>query len=104
VDSDEKEVMPTQIALRFDEVPITCPTQQRYHAIAPCLAGHCSPADIARHLDVSYATGARWLREFRDNREGMLVAALGCGAHIPISRRLSAGFAAAAPQSGADGE
>ena len=45
MDRDEKEVMPTQIALRFDEVPTTCPAQKRYHTIAPCLAGRCAPAD-----------------------------------------------------------
>src|SRR5215510_3876851 len=58
--------MLTQLALYFDEVPISCPAQQRYHAIAPCLAGRSSPSDIARQLDVSYATVTRWLREFRD--------------------------------------
>src|SRR5215467_15360327 len=26
-------------SLRFDEAPITCETQQRYHSISPCLAG-----------------------------------------------------------------
>ena len=59
--------MPTQLALHFDEVPISCPAQQRYHAIAPYLAGRSSPSDIARQLDVSYATVTRWLREFRDS-------------------------------------
>jgi Homeodomain-like domain len=66
VDGGEKEVMPTQIALRFDEVPITCPAQKRYHIIEPCLAGRCAPVDIARQLDISYATVTRWLCEFRD--------------------------------------
>ena len=43
--------MPTQLALCFDEVPMSCPAQQRYHAIAPCLAGRGAPAEIARqHL------------------------------------------------------
>jgi len=49
--------MPTQLALHFDEVPISCPAQQRYHAIAPCLARRSSPSGIARQLDVSYTTG-----------------------------------------------
>jgi hypothetical protein len=31
--------MIVQLALRFDEVPVTDQTQSRYHAIAPCLAG-----------------------------------------------------------------
>jgi transposase-like protein len=57
--------MPTQLVLRFDEAPISCPTQQRYHAIAHCLAGRNSPADIAHQLNISYATVTRWLREFR---------------------------------------
>jgi len=35
------------------------------------------------------------VRELKRNREGALVAALGCGANIPISRRRSAAFAAA---------
>ena len=30
--------MSIQLALHFDEVPITCETQQRYHSISPCLA------------------------------------------------------------------
>ncbi len=28
--------MPIQWSLRFDEVPITCSVQERYHAVAPC--------------------------------------------------------------------
>jgi hypothetical protein len=27
--------MPTQLALSFDAVPVTCEVQQRYHSIAP---------------------------------------------------------------------
>jgi hypothetical protein len=37
--------MPT--ALRFDQVPVTCPVQERYHTIAPCLAGLRTPAEAA---------------------------------------------------------
>jgi len=58
-----------QLALRFDEVGVNCPVQQRYHAIAPCLAGKSSPAETARSLDISYSTVTRWLRQFR--AEGM---------------------------------
>ena len=58
--------MPTQLALKFDEVPITCPAQARYHAIAPCLAGVAAPAEQARALNLGYSTVTHWLREFRD--------------------------------------
>jgi transposase/transposase InsO family protein len=58
--------MPVQLALRFDEVPVTCPVQRRYHDIAPCLAGKATPVEQARHLNLSYSTVARWLREFRE--------------------------------------
>lgn len=61
--------MSKQLALRFDEVGVNCPVQQRYHAIAPCLAGKSSPAETARSLDISYSTVTRWLRQFR--AEGM---------------------------------
>jgi hypothetical protein len=61
--------MPTQIALRFDEVPISCPAQQRYHAIAPVLAGRCGPADQAQRLHLGYSPITRRLRDFR--AEGM---------------------------------
>ncbi|MBO0722448.1 MAG: response regulator, partial [Blastocatellia bacterium] len=40
------------------------------------------------------------VRELKRNSEGMLVAVLGCGAQIPISRRRSAAFAAAVRQLG----
>jgi len=61
--------MPAQLALRFDEVPVTCSTQERYHAIAPILAGRCSPAQQAERLNLGYSTVTRWLRQFRE--EGM---------------------------------
>jgi transposase len=57
--------MPTQLALRFEEVPVTDSTQARYHAVAPCLAGKLSAADQAHALNLSYSTVARWLRQFR---------------------------------------
>jgi transposase len=59
----------TQLALRFDEVEVDCPVQQRYHAIAPCLAEKRSPAAQARSLNVAYSTVTHWLRQFR--RDGM---------------------------------
>jgi len=61
--------MSVQLALRFDEVPITCETQQRYHSISPCLAGKLSAEEQADALGLSYSTVCRWLRQFRE--EGM---------------------------------
>jgi len=61
--------MSVQLALRFDEVPITCETQQRYHSISPCLAGKRSAEEHADALGLSYSTVCRWLRKFRE--EGM---------------------------------
>lgn len=58
--------MPTQLALCFDDVPVSCEVQQKYHAIAPCLAGQISPQKQARILDISYHKVTRWIREFRD--------------------------------------
>jgi hypothetical protein len=48
--------MSVQLALRFDEVPITCETQQRYHSISPCLAGKRSAEELADALGLSYST------------------------------------------------
>jgi hypothetical protein len=59
--------MPTQLALRFDEVPVTRPTQERYHAIAPILSGRISPTGQAQNLNIGHSTITRWLREFREN-------------------------------------
>ena len=61
--------MTTQLALRFDEVPVTCQIQERYHSIAPILAGKSSPAEQAELLNLGYSTVTRWLRQFRE--EGM---------------------------------
>jgi hypothetical protein len=58
--------MPTQLALSFDAVPVTCEVQQRYHSIAPCLAGVKSPAEQAQALNLGYSTVTRWLRQFRE--------------------------------------
>src|SRR5262245_34470762 len=58
--------MPTQLALSFDAVPVTCEVQQRYHSIAPCLAGISTLAEQAQALNLGYSTVTRWLREFRD--------------------------------------
>lgn len=57
--------MPTQLAFTFDAVPVTCDIQQRYHAIAPCLAGVKTPAEQAQALNLGYSTVTRWLRDFR---------------------------------------
>lgn len=58
--------MTAQLALCFDEVPLTDKTQARYHAIAPCLAGKLSAIEQARHLNLSYQKVTRWLRDFRE--------------------------------------
>jgi transposase InsO family protein len=58
--------MPTQLALSFDAVPVTCEVQQRYHSIAPCLAGVATPTEQAQALNLGYSTVTRWLREFRE--------------------------------------
>ena len=61
--------MPVQPLLPFEDVPVTDPTQARYHAIAPCLAGKVQPGQQAKLLNLSYSTVSRWLKQFRD--EGM---------------------------------
>ncbi len=58
--------MTIQPMLPFADVPVTCQTQARYHAIAPCLA---EPKQQAKLLSLSYSTVSRWLRQFRE--EGM---------------------------------
>jgi hypothetical protein len=63
--------MSAQLPLRFDEVPVTCPVQERYHEIAPILAGKCRPAEQAESLNVGYSTVTRWLREFREVDEAV---------------------------------
>jgi len=59
-------LMSTQLALRFDEVSVTFPAQERYHTIAPILSGKCSPAEQAERLNLGYSTVTRWLRQFRE--------------------------------------
>ena len=58
--------MPTQLALTFDAVPVTCEVQERYHSIAPCLADARAPAEQAQALNLGYSTITRWLRDFRE--------------------------------------
>ena len=58
--------MPKQLRLSFDDVPLTCQAQRRYHAIAPVLAGRRTAPEQARTLDLSYGTVHRWLRRFRE--------------------------------------
>lgn len=58
--------MPEQLRLSFDDVPLTCQAQRRYHAIAPCLAGKRTASEQAKTLDLSYGTVHRWLRQFRE--------------------------------------
>jgi len=58
--------MPTQLALAFDAVPVTCEVQERYHSIAPCLADVRAPAEQAQALNLGYSTITRWLRDFRE--------------------------------------
>jgi hypothetical protein len=66
---EEVYSMSVQLALCFDEVPITCEIQQRYHSISPCLAGKRSAEEQADALGISYSAVCRWLRQFRE--EGM---------------------------------
>lgn len=61
--------MSIQLALPFDEVPVTCSVQERYHAIVPCLAGKITPVEQARNLNTAYSTIMRWLQPFR--QQGM---------------------------------
>ena len=58
--------MPKQFRLSFDDVPVTCRAQCRYHAIAPVLAGRRSASEQAYSLDISYGTVYRWLRQFHN--------------------------------------
>lgn len=70
--------MAEQLKLAFEEIPISCPTQERYHAIAPVLANKVTAQQRAEVLSISYSTVMRWLRDFRekgmeglfDNRAG----------------------------------
>jgi transposase len=55
-----------QLPLTFDEVPLSCQIQKRYHAIAPVLARRATPYDQAAELNLSYQKITRWLRQFRD--------------------------------------
>lgn len=48
--------MSIQLRLLFEDVPVTCPTQAKYHAIAPCLAEQIEPRQQARWLNLSYST------------------------------------------------
>ena len=61
--------MSVQPLLPFEDVPVTCPVQARYHAIAPCLAEKVEPRQQAQLLNLSYSTVSRWLKQFRE--EGM---------------------------------
>src|SRR3954470_8426305 len=58
--------MSTQLALPFEDVPVTCPIQRRYHVIAPLLAGRSSITEQAQAFSLGYSTVSRWLREFRE--------------------------------------
>jgi transposase len=62
--------MMKQSKLTFDEVPISCSAQSKYHAIAPCLAGKSSLQKQAQALDLAFSTLRQWLEKFR--KEGML--------------------------------
>lgn len=59
--------MSIQPLLPFADVPVTDPTQARYHAIAPCLAGKVEPHQQAKLLNLSYSTVSRWLKQFRED-------------------------------------
>ena len=47
-------MMIIQPMLPFADVPVTCQTQAKYHAIAPCLAGVAKPNQQAMLLNLSY--------------------------------------------------
>lgn len=49
--------MSIQLALCFDEVPVTCEIQQRYHSIAPCLTGKQSAEEQGDALGSLTARG-----------------------------------------------
>ena len=96
--------MPTQLSLRFDEVPVSCPVQRRYHTIAPCLAGNVSPTEQAQAVTLSYTTVSHWLRQLSCGRVARLVpiCALPTRAYTPecvivllIYLKGARGFAAA---------
>ena len=58
--------MPVQLPLRFSDVHVTCEIQNRYHSIAPVLAGQASVTQQARLLNLPYQTICRWLHDFRE--------------------------------------
>ena len=59
--------MSIQPLLPFEDVPVTCEVQARYHAIAPCLAEKVEPRQQAKLLNLSYSTVSRWLKQFRED-------------------------------------
>lgn len=68
--------MSIQPLLPFEDVPVTCGVQARYHAIAPCLAEKVAPRQQAKLLNLSYSTVSRWLKQFReDGIPGLMPAA-----------------------------
>ncbi|MBK7993810.1 MAG: helix-turn-helix domain-containing protein [Blastocatellia bacterium] len=58
-----------QLKLSFDEVPISCSEQEKYHAIAPILAGKVTIKEQAQNLNQFYTTLRQWLEKFR--KEGV---------------------------------
>ncbi len=62
--------MSIQLRLPFEYVPVTCPTQAKYHAIAPYLTEQIEPRQQAKLLNLSYSTVSKWLKQFRE--EGMI--------------------------------
>lgn len=67
--------MSIQPLLPFEDVPVTCEVQARYHAIAPCLAEKVEPRQQAKLLNLSYSTVSRWLKQFRqDGMQGLFPA------------------------------
>src|SRR3982750_2789385 len=45
--------MPIQLALQFDDVPVTCEVQRRYHILVPVLAGRSSRSPSRHKLSTS---------------------------------------------------
>lgn len=59
--------MSIQPMLPFADVPVSCPIQAKYHAIAPCLAEQIEPKQQAKLLNLSYSTVSKWLKQFRED-------------------------------------
>lgn len=80
--------MSIQLRLPFEDVPITCDVQAKYHAIEPCLAGQVAPRQQAVLLNLSYLTVSRWLKQFREEGIPGLIPASGGGRETYTPERI----------------